>query len=48
MLGGRSKKLVYVHGIEDKYLVLPLHTHMSTANVERIYLVIRVFFCLVG
>lgn len=48
VFGGRNEKLVHMNDIEDKYLVLPLHTHMSTADVKRICLVIREFFSLTG
>jgi dTDP-4-amino-4,6-dideoxygalactose transaminase len=48
VFGGRNEKLIHMNEVEDKYLVLPLHTHMSTADVKRICLVIRNFFSLIG
>ncbi len=36
VLGGRKKGFLNMDAIEDKYLVLPLHTHMGLADVDRI------------
>ena len=41
VFGGRKKNLPHMDAIEDKYLVLPLHTHMSDEDVERICAVVR-------
>ena len=41
IFGGRVEGLVHMDAVEDKYLVLPLHTHMSVADVERVCSVIR-------
>ncbi len=36
VFGGRDENLVHMNEIEGKYLVLPLHTHMTVADVKRI------------
>lgn len=41
ILGGRRSDLPNMDAIEDKYVVLPLHTKVSLADVERICSVIR-------
>jgi dTDP-4-amino-4,6-dideoxygalactose transaminase len=44
VFGGRDEKLVHMNQVEDKYLVLPLHTHMKIADVTRICSAIREYF----
>ena len=44
VFGGRNEKLIHMNEIEEKYLVLPLHTHMTTTDVKRICSSIREFF----
>jgi dTDP-4-amino-4,6-dideoxygalactose transaminase len=44
VFGGRDEKLVHMNQVEDKYLVLPLHTHMNIADVTRICSAIREYF----
>lgn len=41
IFGGRRNNCPNMDAIEDKYLVLPLHTKMSVADVERICSVIK-------
>lgn len=41
IFGGRSKDFPNMDAIEDKYLVLPLHTKMTTEDVERVCNVIK-------
>jgi len=41
IFGGRTLPFPHMDAIEDKYLVLPLHTRMSVADVERVCEVIR-------
>jgi perosamine synthetase len=41
IFGGRKKVYPNMDAIEDKYLVLPLHTKMSIADVERVYNTIK-------
>ena len=36
IFGGRTSSLPNMDAIEDNYLVLPLHTHMSVADVQRV------------
>jgi dTDP-4-amino-4,6-dideoxygalactose transaminase len=41
IFGGRRRDFPNMDAIEENYLVLPLHTHMSIADVERVCSVIR-------
>jgi dTDP-4-amino-4,6-dideoxygalactose transaminase len=41
IFGGRGTNFPHMDAIEEKYLVLPLHTRMSEADVERVCDVIR-------
>jgi perosamine synthetase len=41
IFGGRRNDLPLMDAIEDDYLVLPLHTHMSVGDVQRISQLIR-------
>lgn len=41
IFGGRGKNFPNMDEIEDKYLVLPLHTKMSVADVKRVCSVIK-------
>ena len=41
IFGGRRDDLPLMDAIEDNYLVLPLHTHMSVGDVQRISQLIR-------
>ncbi len=41
IFGGRRKDLPHMDEVEDKYLVLPLHTRMSVEDVERVCSVAR-------
>jgi perosamine synthetase len=41
VFGGRRDDYPNMDAIEDKYLVLPLHTHMSLSDVRRVCAVIR-------
>ena len=41
IFGGRSAVLPHMDAVEDRYLVLPLHTRMSVADVQRVCDVIR-------
>ena len=41
IFGGRRKDFPNMDALEDRYLVLPLHTKMSIADVERICGVLR-------
>jgi dTDP-4-amino-4,6-dideoxygalactose transaminase len=41
VFGGRKGNLPNMDAIEDKYLVLPLHTQMSEQDVERVCKVVR-------
>ena len=41
IFGGRSAILPHMDAVEDRYLVLPLHTRMSVADVQRVCDVIR-------
>lgn len=41
ILGGRRNDLPHMDEIEDKYLVLPLHTRMNVEDVERVCSVAR-------
>jgi len=41
IFGGRQKSLPNMDAIEEKYLVLPLHTKMTISDVERICMVIK-------
>lgn len=41
IFGGRKDSFPNMDAIEDKYVVLPLHTKMSVADVERVCSVIR-------
>jgi dTDP-4-amino-4,6-dideoxygalactose transaminase len=41
VLGGRRSDLPNMDAIEDKYVVLPLHTKMSVEDAERVCHVIR-------
>ena len=41
VFGGRGKSFPNMDAVEDKYLVLPLHTKMSVGDVERVCRVIR-------
>lgn len=34
VLGGRRDDLPYMDSIEDKYIVLPLHTHLTEENIQ--------------
>lgn len=44
VFGGRNRDLPFMDELEDKYLVLPLHTHMSVDDVKRVCEAIRTFF----
>ena len=46
VFGGRDEKLINMNQVEEKYLVLPLHTHMSVADVTRICSAIKEYFSL--
>lgn len=41
IFGGRRNDLPMMDAIEDDYLVLPLHTHMTVADIQRISQLIR-------
>jgi perosamine synthetase len=41
IFGGRKEEYPNMDAIEDKYLVLPLHTKMSIADVERVCKIIK-------
>jgi perosamine synthetase len=41
IFGGRKNEYPNMDAIEDKYLVLPLHTKMTTADVERVCSIIK-------
>src|SRR5258708_39614357 len=41
IFGGRRSNLPNMDEIEEKYLVLPLHTKMTIADVERVCSVVR-------
>ena len=41
IFGGRRERYPNMDAIEEKYLVLPLHTHMSLSDVRRVSSVIR-------
>ncbi len=41
ILGGRRDDLPFMDSIEDNYIVLPLHTHMTESNVEYVCEVIK-------
>ena len=41
IFGGRVEGLVHMDEIEDRYLVLPLHTHMNVNDVERVCSIIK-------
>jgi len=41
IFGGRRSDMPNMDSIEDKYLVLPMHTKMSVADVERVASVLR-------
>jgi perosamine synthetase len=41
VLGGRRDDLPNMDSIEEKYIVLPLHTHLTEANIEHVCDVIR-------
>jgi len=41
IFGGRRSDLPHMDAVEDRYLVLPLHTHMSVEDVDRICDVMR-------
>lgn len=41
VLGGRRKDFPHMDALEDRYLVLPLHTRMSPGDVRRVCAVIR-------
>ena len=41
IFGGRRDDLPNMDAVEDKYLVLPLHTKMNVADVQRVCSVIR-------
>ena len=41
IFGGRKKEFPNMDAIEDKYLVLPLHTKMNVADIEKISTIIK-------
>lgn len=44
LFGGRNSNLPSMDSIESRYLVLPLHTHMSHSDVTRVCNAIKTFF----
>jgi dTDP-4-amino-4,6-dideoxygalactose transaminase len=44
VFGGRKTKLLNMDSVEDKYLVLPLHTHMTPEDVLRVCSAISDYF----